>query len=154
MATKTSAQRFVLLPPRGVQTGETSNPATTSFLRSLHTIAAAVSQPPSGTTPKPKHKMRVLDSVRENGAKLVELSPQEAVDLRAEQPGVRIVPVVYYYPALAPRPAVASQVKAAAAAAAGVKIVLNIVSKGDGLAIGNAKVVAFTDFANRVGAQG
>lgn len=153
MATKASAQRFVLLPPRGVQTGETSNPETTSFLKTLHTTALGFSGRPSGG-PKPKDNFRVLDSVHENGAKLVELSPQQAVDLRAEQPGVRIVPVVYYQPAIAPRAAVASHVKAAATAAVGVKIVLKIVSQKDGSAVAKAKVVAFTDFASRVGAQG
>jgi subtilisin len=154
MAIKSNVQKFVLLPPRGVQTGEASNPKTTSFLKSLHTLAAATAGTPSGKTPKPKLKVRVLDSVHENGAKLVELSPQEAVDLRAEQPGVRIVPVVYYYPALAPRPTIVSRPKVAAMAARGVKIVLRVVSKKDGTAIANAEVVAFTDFANRAGAGG
>jgi subtilisin len=97
--------------------------------------------------------VRVLDSVRDNGAKLVELSPQETVALRAAQPGVRIVPVVYYYPALAPRQKVVSPAKTAARAA-GVKIILKVVSKKDGTAIAGADVVAFTDFLNRVGANG
>ncbi|PYV86339.1 MAG: hypothetical protein DMG05_19990 [Acidobacteria bacterium] len=71
-----------MLPSHGVQTGETANPATTTFLRSLH--ALSVVPPPSERISKPKLRLRVLDSVRENGAKLVELSPQEAMDLRAE----------------------------------------------------------------------
>src|SRR5207249_3848125 len=96
--------------------------------------------------------LRVLDSIREDGAKLVELSVQEAVDLRAEQPGVRIVPVVYYYPALAPRLAVTSQARAAAAV--GFKIVLKVISQKDGRAIAHARVVAFTNFLHRVGAEG
>jgi len=151
MPNKSDVQRYILLPPRGIQTGETSNPETTLFLTSLHTTAIA-----GGTTaPKlAKRKLRVIDSVRENGAKLVELSRDEAVGLRAEQPGVRIVPVVFYYPALAPRPAIAARATAAGTTTTGSGIVIKVVSKKDGAGVANAKVVAFTDFVNRAGAQG
>ncbi len=154
MPTESTTQKFVLLPPRGVQTTETSNPQTASFLRSLHTRRATTGGTRSVAPLKSKLKMNILDSVHENGAKLVELSPQAVVALRAEQPGIRIVPVVYYYPAIAPRPAVVSRARAVATAAAGVRIVLKIVSQNGGTAIANADVVAFTDFANRVGASG
>ena len=57
--------------------------------------------------------MTVIDSIHENGAKLVEMSPESVSDLQAEQPGLRIVPVVYYYPAKAPRPMPSATPKAA-----------------------------------------
>src|SRR5947208_3100429 len=107
MPNKSDVQRYILLPPRGIQAGETSNPETTSFLTSLHTIN--IEGGPRTAPGVAKRKFRVIDSVHENGAKLVELSRHEAVALRAEQPGVRIVPVVFYYPALAPRPAIAAR---------------------------------------------
>src|SRR5215510_8744457 len=91
MATKAKVQQFVLLPSQGIQTGATANPDTTAFLRSLHTVATTPGRPAVGGELKPQLKVRVLDSVRDNGAKLVELSPQEALVLRAEQSGVRLV---------------------------------------------------------------
>jgi hypothetical protein len=114
MVKKADVQRFILLPARGVQAGETSNPRTASFLRSLHAVTATTARRPAKKAVKTGLHIRVIDSVRANGAKLVELSPQETVALRAEQPGVRIVPVVYYYPALAPRHTVVSRAKTAA----------------------------------------
>ncbi len=152
MVKRADVKRFILLPARGVQAGETSNPKTASFLRTLHAVTAAALQPAEKAVKTGLH-VKVLDSVRENGAKLVELSPQETVALRAEQPGVRIVPVVYYYPALAPRQAVVSRAKTTAKGA-GIKIILKVVSREDGTAIAGANVVAFTDFLDRVGASG
>jgi subtilisin len=105
----------------------------------------------SGSAEKIKMKMTVIDSIHENGAKLVEMSPESVSDLQAEQPGLRIVPVVYYYPAKAPRPMPSATPKAAAAA---LKISLTVVSKANRKPIAAAKVVAFTNFANRTGAQG
>jgi hypothetical protein len=154
MATKAKVQQFVLLPSQGIQTSATANPETTAFLRSLHTVTTTPGRLAAGGERKSQLKVRVLDSVRDNGAKLVELSPQEALALRAEQPGVRLVPVVYYWPALAPRPTVVSRVKVAATKAASTKIVVKILSAKDGTAIANVTVAAFTDFANRVGAGG
>ena len=153
MVKKADVQRFILLPARGVQAGATSNPKTVSFLRSLHALTATAARRPAEKAVRTGLRIRVLDSVRGNGAKLVELSPQETVALRAEQPGVRIVPVVYYYPAVAPHHTVVSRAKTAAKAG-GIKITLTVVSKKDGTAIAGADVIAFTDFDNRVGASG
>jgi len=150
----TKLQRFILLPPRGLQaTAGISNPATTSFLLSLDPRAGSTPRAISAGSPRSKVKMKVLDSVHEDGAKLVELPAEQASDLRAEQPGVRIVPVVYYYPAIAPRPTPISS-PSAAAAITSTKITLKVVSKKDGNPIANATVVAFTDFAQRIGKEG
>jgi subtilisin len=95
-------------------------------------------------------RFRVIDSISDNGAKLVEMTDAVANEIRAQQPGLRIVPVVYYYPAWVFRQ-VESRVKAAATS---VKTVISLQSKADGKPVAAAMVVAFTDFANRVGAQG
>ena len=60
------------------------------------------------------------------------------------------MPVVYYFPAWAFR-TIESRHKAAATS---LKTVITLKSKGDGKPVQGATVVAFTDFANRVGAQG
>jgi subtilisin len=95
--------------------------------------------------------MRVLDSIHENGAKLVELPPEFLSVLRAEQPGVRLVPVVHYYPQVH-RFQIGSRAHVARATS-GPKTVVTVASKTDGKPVAGAMVVAFTDFANRVGGQ-
>jgi subtilisin len=64
---------------------------------------------------------------------------------------MRIVPVVYYFPAITPRPSPASGPQAAAKAA---KITVKVISQKDSSPVAGALVVAFTDFAARIGAQG
>ncbi len=154
MAAKSSTQQYVLLPQQGLRAFSTpSNPSLGRFLVDLsHTVSVAES-PTSYSLGEPGVEMRVLDSVHEDGAKLVEMSPQSASALRATQPGLRLVPVVYYYPAVAPRPMPASGPKLLAATA-GVKITLKIVSQKDSRPIAGATVVAFTDFVHKAGASG
>ena len=152
MAEKT-AHQYILLPPRGLSSGDVvpSTSGVSSFFTSLETVLRATAPARALSAQKIKTKMTVIDSIHENGAKLVEMSPESVSDLQAEQPGLRIVPVVYYYPAKAPRPMPSATPKAAAAA---LKISLTVVSKANRKPIAAAKVVAFTNFANRTGAQG
>jgi subtilisin len=140
------AQQFILLPPRGLSVGDVL--PSTSLVRSFFTSLARTTR---GGVPASKTKMKVLDSIHEDGAKLVEMSPDSVSALQTEQPGIRIVPLVYYYPARARRPMPESS---PAATRAAVQISLTVVSKADKKAVAGATVVAFTDFANRVGAQG
>lgn len=145
-----ATQQYILLPPRGLSAGEVV-PATafvSSFLLSLESVRLAGPKVRGASATRIRTALKVIDSIHENGAKLVEMSPESVSDLQAEQPGVRIVPVVFYYPARAPRPMPEATPKAAAAA---LKISLTVVSKADGKPIADAKVVAFTDFANRLG---
>lgn len=172
MATNTKASRYILLPARGVRAAVTNaSPAAAQFLSSLHKqVGAAAKAAAPGAPP-----VKVIESVHDDGAKLVELKPAELAKLHAAQPGVRIVPEVFYYPAVAPRPvpvAAPSGAKAAkgakkktgktaktastakAAKAPGASITLTVASKTGGTPIKGCMVVAFTDFANRIGAQG
>jgi subtilisin len=121
---------------------------------------------------KMKANFKVLDSIHPDGAKLVEMTPDTAQDLQASQPGLRIVPVVYYQlararleieqtlkaaaarAAKAAKAAAARAARAAKVAARVTPIVVTVTSSGDGKPIQGAMVVAFTDFENRVGAQG
>lgn len=146
-------QQFILLPPRGISPADTG-PTVSSvepFFLSLESSRFAGNALRSLTASKIKTKLKVLDSIHENGAKLIELDAASVSSLQAEQPGIRIVPVVYYYPARAPIPQPTATPKAAAAA---LKITLRVISKQDGRAIRGVKVIAFTDFAQRIGAQG
>jgi subtilisin len=161
--------RYVLLPARGVRArAANASPAAAKFLSALHPhVGRAAPKAAAGGAPA----IKVIDSVREDGAKLVALRPAEVTKLHAAQPGLRIVPEVFYRPAIAlpPRPARAPPrakkparkfakgakgLKAPKAAKAPAVIVLKVVSKAGAAPIADCTVVAFTDFANRVGAQG
>jgi subtilisin family serine protease len=96
-------------------------------------------------------ELLLLDSVGEYGAKLVEIAPASLSALRAHQPSLRLVPLAFYHPAVTPRLRVESRATAARAAA---KILLRVVSRKGGAPVAGALVVAFTDFQDRVGAQG
>src|SRR5437660_7045246 len=155
--TKKDVQQFVLLPVRGLRAeGRTASDEVRNSLLSadsqfksaglkaaMATFTGATVNAPAA----PDYKMRVLDSIAENGAKLVELSSKQALSLRENQPGLKLVPVVYYYPQVQRR-----EIDSKAAAASATKIRLTVVSKADGTPVVGAKVVAFTDFANRIGA--
>ena len=135
--------RFILLPTRGFTATEPySAPATLRFLASLT---------PSVEAEAPH--MRVLDSIRETGAKLVSLSPASVGEFRREHPGTRIVPEVFYRPARAPRPAVrvaATRTEPASATS----VVLSVTLQSDGLPLGEVDVIGFTDLNEGRGAQG
>lgn len=93
----------------------------------------------------------VLDTTGRGGAKLVRLPESELPDLRAQLPGLRIVPEVFYYPqrfqyeiSRKPRPL-------AQTARTGVRILLREAKTTKPIA--NAVVVAFTNFNEREGEQ-
>ncbi len=117
MAKKSDLQQYVLLPPRGLGgpqmlsgiPGPTSRGSAQDFLYELSSGAGVKAFAASTTAGK---SIKVLDSIHEGGAKLVEMTPEAAEEVRAQEPGVRIVPVVYYHPAVAPRMTVTSRPKA------------------------------------------
>jgi subtilisin len=114
-------------------------------------LARPVAASASGTAAAPARAqgLKVLDSVHENGAKLVELDGPPT-SIRAMQPGVRIVPVIYRRTAAAPRPVVLSTPKTTAALISR-KTVLRVTAAGTGKPVAGADVIAFTDFARQVG---
>jgi len=97
MAPDSAVQQFILLPPRGLHaSGTTSGRAQASFFRATANALNSDAPYTFDTAERGHIQMRVLDSIHEDGAKLVELSPDDAFALRAHQPGLRLVPIVYY----------------------------------------------------------
>lgn len=95
----------------------------------------------------------MLDSIHEDGLKLVEMSQASRQALHETHPGLRVVPEVFYQTARAPRPVVAERIRTRSGAlAAGV--ILKIVSSAGAVPVKGADVVAFTDYAARAGAGG
>jgi subtilisin len=139
------APRYILLPTRGLTADEPySAPATAQFLRSLTPAAE----------PRRQDRLQVLDSIREDGAKLIRVAADRVAQLRRAHPGTRIVPEVFYPTARAPHPAVRQPAVARTAAAAHPGVVLTVQSMADGSPLADVEVIAFTDFAAGRGARG
>src|SRR5258708_3738761 len=153
MAAKSKLSEYVILPARGLTAGA-DNLSAHSFLMSLN-------QKLTGTGPKsfamtatvgPAPQLNVLDSIHENGAKLIQVASDSLVHIRANQPGIRIVPVRYYRKMIA-RPSVVHSAAAAKTATAK-SITIRVVAEGGATGVKGVHVVAFTDFANKFGAEG
>ncbi|PYM22472.1 MAG: peptidase S8/S53 subtilisin kexin sedolisin [Candidatus Rokuibacteriota bacterium] len=140
-------QRVILLP--GNRTLRAAASSTKEFLRAMATTGAAAVKSAGGADVK----MKLLDSIHEDGAKLVEITAAEAQKLRAVQPGLLIVPEVFFQPAVQMYQ-VEKMARPSAARGAERKVVVKIVSQGDGHPVAGAQVVAFTNFAAREGAGG
>lgn len=155
---KTSkAQQFIILPPRGLSAAGATAHAVRNFFTTLESVrhlpAAAGRASLRATVSAPAARMRVVDSIHEDGPKLVEMDTNTMAALRAAEPGVRIVPIVYYHPARAPRAEIATKVRTARTGrAAGISI--TVVSAHGAAPVPGVNVVAFTDFDAREGAQG
>ena len=150
MAQSASTEQYVLLPSRGLRGGGPRvTPGTHAFLRSAQPGSHEVASPPRGAA-----RFRVVDSIGPDGAKLIEATPREALAIRAAQPSVRIVPVVHYSPAVAPRRQVRAQVMSAVRGVTPTgPITVRVVSEADGAPVAGAFVRAFTDLAAGAGAQ-
>lgn len=147
---RTPLTEYVLLPPQGLRARGTANADARSFLRSAEGAGAGAMSLDGRNVP-----IRVVDSISEDGAKLVELSADAALSVRALRPDLRLVPVVYYTPAELQREQVTLEIgMTSRRAAAATTITLEIVSKKGGAPIANAFVVGFVDYKKRTGAQG
>jgi subtilisin family serine protease len=156
MASKTT--QYILIPSAGLIVPE-DNPQQLQFFQAMQQTFASSTKVRKVSTHEGMLPVKVVDSIGENKAKLIECLPEELPALRASHPSVRILPVVYYQRAvirykIGPRRGVASKLVKARAAAQPSAITVTIVSSPDGKPLANATVVAFTDFASKAGAQG
>ncbi len=149
MVANRTLQPYILLPALGLRLDRRVE--SRAVCRLFQTIGTRGVQRLSGfciLPDAPDVRMRVLDAIHPEGATLVEMSAAAAVSLRARHPGIRIEPIRYFRTAVTTRPAIAKRPDTAR------RITLTVVSKSDGRPVGGATVVAFTDFAGHVGAQG
>jgi len=148
MAKTPETQQYVLLPPQGLRATGSASPEARALLHSttdgVQTLAVDGGEV----------SMRVVDSIGPDGAKLVEVTQQAALSIRALRPDLRLVPVVYYTTAeLRHQQIEIDAVPAGRSAAAAPSITLQVVSKKSAAPVANAFVVAFTDFKTKKGAQ-
>jgi subtilisin len=141
-----TTKRFVVLPAYGFQNAVLLNPKLSG-----PTVKLAA-RPGSRGSPRAATAMTVLHSTHENGPKLVEMTDEAELNLRAEVPGLKVVPVVEYKKLRAEyhvdqRPSVKT-VKAAT----GLQVI--IVDKETSQPVRGARVIAFTNFQAREGDEG
>ena len=163
--TDSKVSRYLILPARGLRTN--ANHDGYKFLDSLSKSVGKMTAAEFSLDVAPRQpKIKVLGSIHENGAKLVELAKDQMIRLRLSEPGIRIVPEVTYQLAFVPYPSLARKQAAgrhtARAAAAGLAEAVKtapagpvtITVTGNGNPVKGVKVIAFTNFAQRAGAQG
>jgi subtilisin len=152
-------RRCVVLPPRGLRlrSGAGEGPLRATLLALSNQVkagAVALSNVGVGTlgldvTTATTTTLRVIDSIGEDGAKLIEYHPGEEGALRAALSGLRFVPEVFYEP-MSLRLSLESNLEPSGG---GSNLQVTVRSRGTGKPMSSVKVVGFTDFASRTGAQ-
>ena len=132
---------YVLLPLRGLRSaGRTASVRARDYLREL----------PLGTRRgRGAAQFEVIDTIGDDGPKLVRLRVGAAEALRAAQPGLRLVPVCWYEPARV-RFTLAARVSRTDTAV----VTVTVRSRADGTPVAGAEVIAVVDPARRLGATG
>lgn len=142
-------RRYVLLPTRGVRATEQRWYLTTQSLPRVTSLQRPVSV---RLNVAPDEEVRVIDTTREDGPRLVELSDSAADALNARGTGMRAVPeVVYGLPDPRPQPLGGAT---AALASATTTVQITCLDAHNNQAVPTVRVVAFTDFTNRIGDEG
>ena len=151
MAKAGGVEQYVLLPTRGLRAEKsTTAPEGRQFLVDAEGAGGQAARPLQGG----RGTMRVLDSIGRDGAKLVELAPEAALSIRAQYPGLRLVPVVHYTPAHARRALVAEDQPPPPEAAEAQTVMVQVVSQRGRAPVVGAYVVGYVDFAAGLGVQG
>lgn len=166
MVKRSEVRRYVVMSADGfldpVLAERNYQPST-----ALVTLAAR----PATNTANPE--MRILDSIREDGPKLVEMTAEGELSLRLANPSLKIVQEVFYHRqweqlhverklsaakartarATPRRGAKKAAKKSAKAAPSPVTAVITIIDAADGSPVAGARIVAFTNFSAREGAE-
>jgi subtilisin len=143
---KSASRQYVLLPDRGLVSESLRSVSATdsTFTRALSVRRGGAS---GGAG------LNVLHSSSDDGAKLVTMGDDEVSALRVSHPGVRAVPLMYYR-SLRNAPLAVKTAATVSATAKAQGITLKLVNAKTGKPVKGATVVAFTNFTQRVGAQG
>ncbi|MCF6402864.1 S8 family serine peptidase [Chitinophaga filiformis] len=145
---------FILLPATQTQTNEDTNPKVKDFLTTvLEPAVKSELLKLNARMPARQEKkipVKVLDSIQEDGAKLVELSNDELADFRFSYPGFRIIREKFYKKAIIYREAIEKKAKKNQI---NNKLQITVTDKAGNL-LKDIYIVAFTDFVNRLGDSG
>jgi subtilisin len=145
MAPTNPTQQYVILPPRGLRA---VGPGASAGLRSF--LTSAQLGPCEFGAGGRQARIEILDSIADDGAKLIAATPQAALELRAAQPSLRVVPVLRYCSAVTQRRELRTT---STASAAGGPLTLRVVSEIDRAPVPGAYVIAYVNLASGEGAQ-
>jgi len=143
-------KRYVILPAFGFQSPLLAQSAKLRAVGTTVKLSARAAMSASGGVAGTR--MHVLHSTHENGPKLVEMTEEAELNLRAEIPGIKVVPLSFFRKMRA-RYRVERRLRATAAAASAATTI-HILDKVTSEPVAGAQVVAFTDFESREGAEG
>jgi subtilisin len=146
-------QRYILAPVQGFSASR-DNAREMDLFANLHQLSRQKGVRSLRSSFGPAISLNVIDSIGETKPKLIECSPDDLPALRASHPSMRILPLVYYQPAVNPRERVSQAAKAAAAAAPAPTLSVQVLSGSTGAPVTGVTVVAFTDFATLAGSEG
>ena len=142
-------QRVILLPSRRGLSSSSSD--TNAFLGNMHLLGAAKAVRAAGGPPV---KMKVVDSIHANGAKLVETTAEDLQMLRVAQPGLLVVPERFFRLA-AHRFRIEQNARTTAGGVNALRtLTIQVLARASGEPVSGATVVAFSNFAQRIGAMG
>ncbi len=169
MAANPEHRRYIIMPKRGFRhpalAADTFKPAGRAVTLAGRAATASLGKP----------QMQVLDSIHEDGPKLVSMPPEAELSLRLSDPDVKIVPEVFYHRqwerfrvhkrvtrsaaqgksgAKGKVKAKAAKVAAAGGATASGALQITVTDATSGKPVKGAHIVAFTDFASRAGVEG
>ncbi len=152
-----TTNRFILLPASYVGSTNNANPEIKKFLLTLNSgikasgkssVKLSVRNAPN--TKSPAINLKVIDSINDDGAKLVEIKEEQMADFRFSYPGLRIIPERFYRRPPLPFQELLFKTKKTVQT---ISIVITVTDKSNHPLEG-ADVVAFTNFGNREGAGG
>ena len=158
--------RYLILPAQGLQAsvGTASAAATTTLTDLAHKAGVASMRSrlqrvvkataKVGTKKLKAAAFKLVETLNEDGVKLVESTPEMMAALRFEQPGLRAVPEVFYRPAVAIVRLRHRAAKPRGASPAAVKKLVVTVADATGNPVAGVAVIGFTDFAARTGTSG
>lgn len=142
--TSSSMQRYVVLPSYGLRSERLS--ALSSLTPNLP-LNDLPTRSGSGFTGS-EDSINILDSVSKDGPRLVEMTPEAELELRRQEPDLKIVPVVKYHTM---RLFYDIKQTPAQPAALNVDISRFRIVAPDGTPLPGAAVIAFTNFSKRIG---
>jgi subtilisin len=176
MADNSQHRRYIIMPKQGFR-----HPALAADAYKAAGGAVALTAR-AATASLGKPQMQVLDSIHDDGPKLVSMSAEAELSLRLSDPDVKIVPEVFYHrqwqhykihkrvakAAATPKAAgkgkapakgktkakAAAKVAAAGGVSASGALQITVTDATSGKPVQGAHIVAFTDFAAREGAEG
>ena len=163
-----SKQRYLILPARGLQAvaNNASAAAGATLLQMAHSagakslrttlraiVASADKKVGKKLKPAATKLFDVIDSINENGVKLVDATPDMIAALRFEQPGLRAVPEVFYRPARVIIE-IENRLAKAAATAVAKKLTVTVLNAQTQAPVKGVSIVGFTDFDARTGTSG